>query len=636
MSSLHRDCAANSEIADLSSKMKELVRREEEALYNKNLENASQTPIADLEEENHQSVRSGLTIDTYSSRYTLRAHDDVGLNDYFYEDHVVAVLGDGSGQKSDTVPDEPLVGTVESSTTNSVSVVAGDWYTDETLKAYQDWFEGTTAAAIVEIYHPTTIEREREAIARIATNGYRDLTLSSRLDYLSGKRDPQFSTELVDSSSWYDMPLYQNNQQKKAIDLALGADPFACIHGPPGTGKTRVLVEIVRRLSEVDKSVLVTADSNPATDNILFGGSRPATVDSTSLAYYAEGSPSHQDELDVVRFNSHNSDHPLLATSGWFDPSCSVWSADIVVTTNNSAGRLADIGRKFDHAIVDEAGQATLPSTAIPYSIADNLILIGDHKQLPPFRHTDPVSDPDDLPLSMFEHLYGPNSIFENQLGVQLNEQYRMHPDIASLSNRLTYDGEISTSVNSDPVVGDTPIRMYNITSEKSINEDREGTSQKNRAEALCCGIEAKLLLDNGLEGSDIGIATPYRAQVGAIDSALSDVGIANSDKNDIYYDTITAFQGSERTAMICSFVRSNRSQNVGFLENYNGPNRLNVGLTRAKRHLTTIGDWDTLVNHPLYDQLYDLLAEQVEPITREGARIVDDYESATPPYRSG
>lgn len=626
MHELPQNCSANGRIDNLSSKLQAFIDREVKAQYDKNLDNASQTPIAELKEQDQQFVWSGLTIDTYSSKYTLKAHDDVGLGDHFYENHVVALLGDGHTRKPNDVPDEPLVGTVEASATDSISVAAGDWYTNDTLQAYQDWFDGTSAAAIVEIYHPVTIDRERKAVKNIAKSGYRGLILSSRLDYLSGKREPGFDGEQVSDSSWYDMPLYENENQKKAIEFALGAEPFACIHGPPGTGKTRVLVEIVRRLNEIGNSVLVTADSNPAADNALFGKSRISSVDSGSLAYHAEGSPSHQDELDVVRFNSGNSDHPLLAIDGWFDPSCSIWSTDVVVTTNNSAGRLADIGRRFDYAIVDEAGQATFPSTAIPYSITENLVLIGDHKQLPPFRHSNLADDPDDLPRSMFEHLYGSDSIFDTQLGVQLNEQYRMHPDIASLSNTLTYNGEISTAVNPDPVIEDTPVRMYDVTSEKSKNEKKDGTSRKNRAEALCCGIEAKYLLNNGLEGSDIGIASPYQAQVEAINKALSDVEINDTDKNNIYCDTITAFQGSERPAMICSLVRSNNFGNVGFLENYDGPNRLNVGLTRAKRHLTVIGDWDTLVNHPLYAQLYDLLTGQAETITREGRRVVNSY----------
>ncbi|WP_241431191.1 AAA domain-containing protein, partial [Halococcus thailandensis] len=139
--------------------------------------------------------------------------------------------------------------------------------------------------------------------------------------------------------------------------------------------------------------------------------------------------------------------------------------------------------------------------------------------------------------------------------------------------------------------------------------------------------MEPNYLLEQGLDPHDIGIATPYRAQVRALNEALADVGIDAETREKIYYDTISGFQGSERTAMICSFVRSNRDGNVGFLESHDGPNRLNVGLSRAKRHLTVIGDWSTLINHPLYEQLHDLLTKQTKPIAREGTQIVDRHQ---------
>lgn len=615
------------EVTDLSKKLKELVDREEDAQYEENLKNASEKTVADLA-GTRQSVWTGLDIASYSSEYTLQtaADSDVGLDEYFYPDHIVAIRGDRDQQAND-IPDSPLVATVNTSNPDYVSVSPAEWYSYSTLDDYQDWLDATTDATIIEIYHPRSIEREREAIERLGKGGYRSLTLSSRLDFLSGKRDTNLGAGLADDSSYHDMLLYKNDEQEEAIRQALNADPFACIHGPPGTGKTRVIVEIIRRLAELGKSVLLTADSNPATDNALFGGSDTTKADPNSLAHYAEGSPSHQDELDVFRFNAHNSSHRLLGIEDWFDPSCSPWTADVVVTTNNSAGKLADMGRKFDYAVIDEAAQATLPSAAIPYSISNHLILVGDHEQLPPFRHSDIKADPDDLPLSMFEYLYGPNSIFGTKLGVQLKTQYRMHSDIASLPNSLTYDGEISSGVSREPVVEDTPIRVFDVTSRNSPNEKKKGYSTENRAEALCCGIEANYLLEQGLDPHDIGIATPYRAQVRALNEALADVGIDAETREKIYYDTISGFQGSERTAMICSFVRSNRDGNVGFLESHDGPNRLNVGLSRAKRHLTVIGDWSTLINHPLYEQLHDLLTKQTKPIAREGTQIVDRHQ---------
>jgi len=604
--------------------MTKFVESEREKQFSDSLETVSDSTIPELENDQRRSLESGLTISKSASNYALLAHDDIGLDDKFYPDHVVAVFGDGSDRRPDEVPDEPMVATVQRSDTDQILVEpSASRYTDDQLQAYKKWFDGTAVAAVVELYHPTTTRRELRAIERLVDKSYRGLRLSTRIDFLNGRREPGFTEKLRWESSQHDKELYQNDQQEQAIHLALAADPFACIHGPPGTGKTRVLVEIVRRLTEAGQSVLVAGDSNPATDKPLFGSSTVEIVDQHSLASYAEGSPNSRDDIALLRGNARTSDHPLLNMEGWFDPSCGVHNAEVVVTTTNSAARLAS-KRDFDYAIIDEAGQASFPSSAIPYSIADKLVLIGDPQQLPPFRHTDPADDPEEFPKSMLENLYGPDSIFGIKLGVQLNTQYRMHSDIAALSDTLTYDDEISTAVERDPVFDDGPLRMFDVTSHRGPNENQDGTSWENEAEALCCVIEARALLNKGLEQSEIGITTPYRAQVNTIRDALDAADIPES--KEITVDTITAFQGDERPAMICSLVRSNRSENVGFLEEYDGPNRLTVALTRAKRHLTLIGDWNTLTTHSLYQQLHDLLVDETEPISREGSLIVDEY----------
>ena len=97
---------------------------------------------------------------------------------------------------------------------------------------------------------------------------------------------------------------------------------------------------------------------------------------------------------------------------------------------------------------------------------------------------------------------------------------------------------------------------------------------------------------------ADIGVITPYSGQVGKITQEITDPDLADR----VQVSTVDAFQGSERDAIVVSFVRSNSAGNTGFLTfPEEGPRRLNVALTRARKRLTLIGDWETLRRTPAH-----------------------------------
>ncbi|MFC4553345.1 AAA domain-containing protein [Halorussus sp. GCM10023401] len=122
----------------------------------------------------------------------------------------------------------------------------------------------------------------------------------------------------------------------------------------------------------------------------------------------------------------------------------------------------------------------------------------------------------------------------------------------------------------------------------------REGHSYANPAEAERAASLVAELLEAGVRPENVGVITPYDAQVDEIRRALSDAGVPNH--GDVEVDTVDAFQGGEREAVVVSLVRSNDEGNVGFLgRGEDGPRRLNVALTRAERFLALVGDWETL-----------------------------------------
>jgi superfamily I DNA and/or RNA helicase len=383
-----------------------------------------------------------------------------------------------------------------------------------------------------------------------------------------------FSNEAAAQSDPFDTEL--NQEQQLAVDYALLADDLFCIHGPPGTGKTRTLVEIVRRAVDAGEDVLVCADSNQALDNLLLGASDSDALDAQSL--HAHGQ--HGDgEFVLDRVNANRS-RSSLVRRGYADVAD---RADVVAATNSSA---ATIPREFDLLVLDEATQSTCTASCIPLVRADRVVLAGDHRQLPPFSATE---DPPESSygLSLFEHLYATGGVYEG-VGLQLKTQYRMHRDIAYFSNREFYDRTLRNGRTVDPLPGRPAIEGYNVGGAVDVDDH----SRANETEARLVVHLVQELLDE-VPASEIGVITPYSAHVRLVSELLDD-HVAAAD--DITVDTIDSFQGSEKTAILLSLVRSNSDGEIGFLgRDVDGPRRLNVALTRAQRYCAVVGDFHTL-----------------------------------------
>lgn len=446
--------------------------------------------------------------------------------------------------------------------------------------------------SLVRELNPIPYDRELEAIRQL-----RDDTPKHEL--LTGQAPLTFGDPAGVKSSRQDDDL--NQEQALAARCALLADQFFCIHGPPGTGKTRTLVEVVRRSVEAGEDVLVCADSNQAIDNLVVGSSTSSDPDDGSLHAYAQA---HAGEFVLHRINARHSSNPMVADLY----STTDAHPDVVVATNSSAARL---DREFDVLVLDEATQSTCTASCIPLAKADKLILAGDHRQLPPFSSTE---EPPDTAagMSLFEHLYAEGGVFEG-VGIQLRTQYRMHADIARFPNRRFYDRSLRQGRSIDPVTAHPPLLGYNVGgSEQSVDH-----SYRNDTEAaFVAHLVDTLLGDPALEPDDIGVISPYSAQVNAIRTELRSAVEAGEE---LTVDTIDSFQGSERAAIVISLVRSNERGSIGFLGRpVDGPRRLNVALTRAKRVCAIVGDFYTLTDEAagadkdtsLYTDLRDFLVD--------------------------
>ena len=218
--------------------------------------------------------------------------------------------------------------------------------------------------------------------------------------------------------------------------------------------------------------------------------------------------------------------------------------------------------RAFEMTIVDEAGQLTEPLTLGLILRARRFVLIGDDRQLPPVVRTRGLAH------SLFERLKD-----EGQPITLLDTQYRMHPQIMELSNRLFYQGRLRSGISERerrPPDG-VPVVFIPVESE------RDGRSNRREAEVVCELVQS-FIDDSGIRPESIGVVSPFRAQVVLLRLMLGNLGVT--------VDTVERFQGGERDIMILSFVRS---RGTGFVFD---DRRLNVAITRARRKLV-------LVAHP-------------------------------------
>ena len=277
----------------------------------------------------------------------------------------------------------------------------------------------------------------------------------------------------------------------------------------------------------------------------------------------------------------------------------------------------------FDTVIVDEAGKANLAETIVPMRLGDRFILVGDHRQLPPYFDREEIADyretagndnrvnsysQQEVEKAMNKSLF--SDFFDHQFfpvenKVTLNYQFRMNPQIGQYISDLFYGGQLysgeGTEKQTVSIEGFPDPVTFVDTFVNSINEDndpRESRSadnswfNKREIKDICEKIlpSVSVALESNPELT-VGIITPYKAQYRKLREALKD----SRFKDSVY--TIDSIQGSEFDIVVFSFVRafSNRSnKTVGFLDDLR---RLNVSLSRAKKKLILVGHLPTLKN---------------------------------------
>jgi superfamily I DNA and/or RNA helicase len=443
---------------------------------------------------------------------------------------------------------------------------------------------------------------------------------------------------------------YLNATQEDAVNRVLRAKDVAIVHGPPGTGKTTTLVEAIRETLMRESQVLVCAQSNMAVDwiseklvdrgiNVLRIGN-PTRVNDKMLSFtYERRFEAHPDyphlwairkairELRGKRREKRGeSFHQKLeslksrATELEIRINNELFSEARVIacTLVGAANRLLD-GQKFGTLFIDEAAQALEAACWIPMRRVSRVILAGDHCQLPPTVKSIAALKAG-LGKTLMERLVETHP----EAVTLLKIQYRMNDDIMRFSSNYFYDGQVESAPNVKyRGILDLDVAMEWVNpSENSENSENSECSEKSFKESFIGESfgrinkeEAELTLNTLQqyferigkqrlldERIDVGIISPYRAQVQYLRRLLMKREFFKPFRRQISVNTVDGFQGQERDIIVLSMVRSNDEGQIGFLRDLR---RMNVAITRARMKVIILGDVPTLTRHPFYRQLW-------------------------------
>lgn len=260
----------------------------------------------------------------------------------------------------------------------------------------------------------------------------------------------------------------------------------------------------------------------------------------------------------------------------------------------------------FDYVIVDEAAKATLPEIMVALVRAHKVVLVGDHKQLPPVFDREALArNAQEIDITQLQNT-GFGKLFDllpDNCKETLSTQYRMHPCIGDLISMLFYDGKVQNGIDENERQVNLPILNHHaitwISTSQAGNKRFEQLQTGRNMKSYINPTEVTIIqqclqkIDAEMEALDedysIGIITPYRAQLELIHKRLKHTTFK---KIKVDINTVDAFQGSQRDIIIYSTVRSSKKKSIGFLRE---EARLNVSFSRAKRALILVGDAEFL-----------------------------------------
>ncbi|MCF6177047.1 MAG: AAA domain-containing protein [Victivallaceae bacterium] len=451
-------------------------------------------------------------------------------------------------------------------------------------------------------------------------------------------------------------PEMLDDSQKTAWTAAVNTNnPVVLIQGPPGTGKTSVIAKIVETMSRRGNRILVAAPSNTAVDNIcrrlnglpvLRIGKNIGSIAPDIAEKYWEG-----DLKNLTNFVTIAREQKLGEVFA---------GTPVGLLRSNILWEELKERGQFDVLILDEAGMARVAEYLLLCEKCGRSVLVGDHRQLPPFPLPDEVIstlNAGETPVPASYWRIAKQSALE-WLAEQhdfplalLKFSYRcQNPRLLRFCSILFYDASVKISPSADyytlgyherlEAYPRSTLRLYSTSTLPEVIKAEtlcfEGSRPglENLLEAkLCVALFYDLVEQYSY--NEITIIAPYRRQVMLIRELLA-YDKLQLDKMPVVPDekswenflfsriaTVDSFQGNESDVVVTCYVRSNQEQGIGFV---NAPNRINVAHTRCRREMIVIGDIECL-KHQEEGNIFKRMERAIE---RDGQVIQINHLTAT------
>ncbi|XP_076027106.1 DNA-binding protein SMUBP-2 [Genypterus blacodes] len=505
-------------------------------------------------------------------------------------------------------------------------------------------FETDSLYNLLKLANDVTYKRMKRALNVL--NGYGAGPACGLINVLFGDSTPSSHSQLNE------VPFFNTNldqSQKEAVLFALSQREVAVIHGPPGTGKTTTVVEIILQAVRQGQKILCCAPSNVAVDNLVerlaqskakvLRLGHPARLLESIQKHSLDAILAQSDNADIIADIRKDIDKAFVGMKKQHDKGDRgnfkreigelrkelksreataiaqiLKSADVVLSTNTGASNDGPLkflpAEHFDWVVIDECAQALESSCWIALLRAPKCVLAGDYKQLPPTIKSQTAASKG-LSVSLMERLiqrYGDSVVR------MLTVQYRMNSAIMDWASREMYQGRLTAHSSVEThllkdlagVSGSeetsTPLLLIDTAgcglSEMEVTDEQ---SKGNQGEVDIVELHIKALTEAGVKAKDIAVIAPYNLQVDLLRQKLSASHPALEIKS------VDGFQGREKEAVVLSLVRSNRKGEVGFLAE---DRRINVAVTRARRHLAVVCDTQTVQTHAFLKSLIDHMTQ--------------------------